>query len=126
MAECAYCKAETQLYENGVPVCAICAEAEAKGAAQPPADDREARAILLRDVFETTARLNAASEEFNVIMSSVPSAVPHPDGSLRIRLASRELSAARTEMLRAHSRLDEFLSRGVIPDGLKRRSGDGA
>jgi hypothetical protein len=77
-------------------------------------------------VFETTTRLNMASEEFNVIMSSVPSAMPHPDGSLRIRQASRELSAARKEMLRAHSRLDEFLSTGVIPDDLKQAGGDGA
>jgi hypothetical protein len=125
MAECAYCKAETQLYENGVPLCVICAEAQ-DSAQKPTANDREVRTILLREVFDTTTRLNAAFEEFNVIMSSVPSAMPHPDGSLRIRQASRELSAARKEMLQAHARLDEFLSRGVIPDDLKRLGGDAA
>ena len=29
MAECAYCKAETELYENGTPICVVCAGAKA-------------------------------------------------------------------------------------------------
>jgi len=38
-----------------------------------------------------------------------------PDGSQRIQNAARALAAARNEVMRAHSRLDEFLARGVVP-----------
>jgi hypothetical protein len=44
----------------------------------------------------------------------------YANGAQRIHSASRELSVARKEMMKAHSRLDDSLSRGVVPEDLKR------
>ncbi len=63
--------------------------------------------------------MNAAAESFSSIIKDIPGDVPHPDGALRITQASRELSTARAEMMVAHRRLNDFLSRGVIPEDLK-------
>ena len=75
---------------------------------------------LIQSLTEATVRANAASEAFTAIMSDIPSGIPHPDGIQRIHSASRELSTARKEMMKAHSRLHDFLSRGIIPEDLKR------
>jgi len=47
-------------------------------------------------------------------MSDIPSGLPQPDGSQRIQNAAHALAAARNEVMRAHSRLDEFLARGGV------------
>ena len=130
MTKCVYCKNETQLHENGTPICVSCAEARDAGRI-PASNDRKAllnevkiREVLRQDVLSTTATLNAASEEFTALLNDIPSGIPHPDGAQRIHQASRKLSAARKEMITAHSRLNDFLSRGVIPDELKRAAGE--
>jgi hypothetical protein len=117
MTECAYCKAETELYEKGTPVCVVCAGAKT---VQPrlPVVDSQIHLKLLQDVRRATDRLNEASESFNAIIQDTPGAIPHPDGTLHITKASRELSTAREEVMRAHRRLNDFLSRGVIPEDL--------
>jgi hypothetical protein len=119
MAKCAYCENETKLYEGGSPICIKCAETKRK----LPAHEQELPRILLQEVLETTARAGTASDAFNAIMSDIPSGIPYPDSTLRIHEASRELSAARKEMMTAHSRLNDFLSRGIIPNDLKRAGG---
>jgi hypothetical protein len=128
MAECAFCKVETQLDNNGAPVCVNCAEArDARRVPldrRPPVSELKVREILRQEVLETTATVNAASEDFHALLSAIPSGVPHPDGADRIHQASRRLSAARKEMIKAHSRLIDFLSRGVIPEELNRAAGD--
>ena len=122
MAECARCKTETDLYEGSVPICTRCADTH-KAGPQPPNTYLHLRTTLLQDVLEATARADAARESFNVVMSDVPSALPHPDGTQRIQNASRELSAARKDAMRAHTRLNDFVSRGIIPENLKQGSG---
>jgi len=52
-------------------------------------------------------------------MAEVPSGLPHPDGTHRIRLASREYSGALAEAVSAMTRLNEFLVSGTIPPDLK-------
>jgi hypothetical protein len=122
MAQCAYCKTEAFLYDGGVPICLTCAnEREAK--CKAPAIERDVRTVLLQDVTEATARAHAASEAFSAIMADVPSALPHPDGTQRIHNASLELSAAREKMIKAHMRLHDFLSQGIVPEDLKQCSG---
>ena len=118
MAECVYCRAQTELYENGTPICVACAGAKAVNP-RPTSAESQIRLNLLQEVRQATDRVNAASESFSMIIKDIPSDVPHPDSALRITKASRELSTAREEMLRAHRRLNDFLSRGVIPDDLK-------
>jgi hypothetical protein len=122
MAECAYGKTETFLSYGDVPVCIKCAEAhEAKR--KPPTPDRHVRTALLQEFVEATARVNAASEAFIAVMGDVPSGLPHPDGTQRILNASSELSAARKEVMKAHTRLNDFLGQGIVPEDLKQASG---
>ena len=52
------------------------------------------------------------------VTSQVPSGLPHPDGTQRIRNIAHELAFARTELMRAHSRMDTFLVSGVAPDDI--------
>jgi hypothetical protein len=79
------------------------------------------RRILQLEVAETTARAEAAAAEFKVIISSIPTGIPHPDGTQRIHQTSHNLSNARKDMMQAHSRLDDFLRSGVIPEDLNSR-----
>ena len=118
MAQCAYCKAETELYENGTPLCVVCAGPKAVNP-RSASTESQIRLSLLQEVRLATDRVNAASESFSMIIKDIPSDVPHPDGTLRITKASRELSTAREEMMRAHRRLNDFLGHGVIPEDLK-------
>jgi len=115
MAECSYCKAETELHDNGAPICLVCAVAK-DGTIQ---DSSGVQLTLLEEVRQATDRANTAAESFSSIIERIPSDVPHPDGVFRITQASRELSTARAEMMVAHRRLNDFISRGVIPEDLK-------
>jgi hypothetical protein len=117
MAECAYCKTETELYENGTPICIACASAK-DGDPGPSFRSSPVQQKLLQEVRQATDRVNEAAEGFSQIVKDVPSNVPAPDSTFRITQASHELSTARAQMIRAHRRLNEFLSRGVIPEDL--------
>lgn len=111
MAACTYCQSKTELYESDVPICAKCAETSL--------ENRKIRTILFRDLAEATARVETAREAFTVITDNIPSGLPHPDGTQSIHHASRALSVARAEMLKTHTRLNDFLNRGIVPDDLK-------
>jgi hypothetical protein len=121
MAACAYCGAETQLYDSGVPICLKCSdERENKPSRKPPASGQSIRNLLVSEIAEATARANKASQTFLEVMGKVPSGFPHPDGSQRIHNVSRELSLARKDLMRAHAALDDFLKTGIVPEDLKR------
>ena len=109
MARCAYCETETELYEGLTPLCIRCAEM--------PAARRLEAARLFHDLSEATDRVDVATEAFATISADIPSGLPHPDGTQRIHKASRELTAARDELIKAHNRLNEFLNNGA--EGLK-------
>jgi len=114
MAECAFCKADTELYQNGVPVCLTC-----KHKREAKSKPTEVRTILVKDIVDATARVSAANEVFNKVIGQVPAGLPHPDGARLIHNASRELDAARMEMMTAHKRLNEFIGHGIVPEDLK-------
>jgi len=119
MAICARCKSqETQLYENGVPICLDCADGRTKP--NPPATDQQTGATLLQDIIELTARSEKALEEFEAVAGQIPSGLPHPDGVQRIKNSAAKLAVARQELIKAHRRLDEHINRGTVPDVLKR------
>jgi len=118
MARCVHCNKDTSLYDGGVPICLECADARDANR-KPPETEHRIRTLLMEALAEATARSHAAAEAFKNVMDQVPSAMPHPDGTQRIQNVSRELSDARKEVMRAHNRLNDFLSRGVIPDDLK-------
>ena len=74
----------------------------------------------MRDLTEATLRAESATTEFNGVTSDIPSFIPHPDGTQRIHNASRKLTEARDEMMKAHRRFNDFLERGIVPEDLKR------
>jgi len=116
MARCAYCETETQLYENEVPICLVCSN-------EPPAR-RQAKLTLFRDLTEATKRADAALDAFAAVTRDIPTGYPHPDGLQRIQNASREMQIARKEMMKAHSRLNDFLTSGIVPEDLKQAGGN--
>ena len=121
MARCAFCLLETDLYDGGVPVCVTCSETrEAQRNSQTR--DQQIRSALLSEIVETTARTNAANEVLTSITNGIPSDLPQPDGVQRIHDASRALHAARTAMLTAHRRLNDFLCRGIVPEEMREKT----
>jgi hypothetical protein len=111
---CAFCESEAEFVVEGVPMCKECT-GKPESAMGKLNTNREIRAALQREILASAARAHAASEALSAIMSDIPSGLPHPDGSQRIQNAAHALAAARNEVMRAHSRLDEFLARGVVP-----------
>ena len=114
MARCGYCKSETGLLDRGMPVCSNCANR--RGMKPQPGAAQDSLARLQRELHEATTRAHLATDAFHAIMGDIPSSVPQPDGTQRINNVYRELSLARREMMRAHSRLTHFLDNGVIPE----------
>lgn len=113
MTICAFCESEAELAIDGVSLCKECA-GKPEHEIGKLKTDREIRAALQREILASTARAHAASEHLGAIMSDIPSGLPQPDGSQRIQNAAHALAAARNEVMRAHSRLDEFLARGGV------------
>ncbi len=119
MGRCSRCGTETELYNDRIALCVKCSDLwEAKR--KPPTQSQNIRNLLLQDLVSTTARNSAALREFEEVMGQFPSGLPHPDGVQRIKNASREVTVARMDMLRAHHRLSDFLNAGIVPDDLKR------
>jgi hypothetical protein len=85
---------------------------------KPPPSLEEVRTQLQQELKDATERAATASAAFLAVTSQVPSGLPHPDGTQRIRNISHELAFARTDLMRAHSRLDDFLISGIAPDDL--------
>ena len=77
----------------------------------PAALESQLRARLMQELLETSARAKSASAAFSALMKETPSGLH----------ASHELSLARTEMEKAHSRLNIYLSRGILLDDDKMR-----
>ena len=105
------------LYESGVPICLKCAAIREANSTKDHAAG--VRPVLARALTEATLRNESAMMEFNAITGDIPSSTPQPDGAQRIHNASRALSAARDEMMKAHRRLNDYLERGIVPGDLK-------
>jgi hypothetical protein len=121
MAECAYCKAETQLYDRDVPICTQCAEARDGSPRKLPTSEQNIRTHLLQEVLEATARTGEAAREFEAVTGGqFPSGLPHPDGAQQIKSASQNLTVARKALMKAHHRLSNYHDRGIVPEDLKR------
>ena len=89
-------------------------------AAQPSAINSEEVRQLLQDDFDAAQqRRIKASKRYNEVLSDIPSGIPHPDGTDRIHLASREYKDSREAAAAAMKRLSDFLIRGTIPPELE-------
>ena len=80
--------------------------------------DRDVHIILYHQAVAATAQVNSATEDLHSIMLDIP--VPHPDRRQGVKNASNRLTAARKGMMKAYSRLNDFLSQGIVPEDLKR------
>jgi hypothetical protein len=105
------------LFDRGMPVCSDCANR--LGTKLQPSAAEDNLTLLQRELQEATARAHLATDAFHSTMGDIPSFVPQPDGTQRINNIYRELSFARREMMRAHSRLTHFLDTSVVPDDLE-------
>jgi hypothetical protein len=75
---------------------------------------------ILREEFEAAKRrMNFASVKFNEVVRDIPSGLPHPDGTQRIHNVGRELADAREKLAAAVVRLNDFVSREVVPEDLR-------
>jgi hypothetical protein len=90
-------------------------------APQTSIDPQEVRQLLQDDFDAAQQRRIEASKRFTEVMGDIPSGLPLPDGTDRIRLASREYSASREEATAAMKRLSDYLIRGTIPPELERK-----
>ena len=119
MAKCGYCEADTELYDGGIPICVGCSDRlESKRKPSLPAQD--INSVLHHEVVAAAERVKSASEAFYSTMADIPSRLPHPDGTQRIRSASNRLTVARKDMTKAYSRLNDYLTHGIVPEDLKR------
>ena len=126
MRVCSYCKTETTVEESGVAICGGCINLrflayDQLGRADPESQITKVYSFLLQRLTDARERAKAASDVFAEAMRDVPSGIPHPDGPRRIHNVSRDLSYARQEVLMAHTRLNDFLIRGVVPEELENR-----
>ncbi len=119
MAECAYCKAETLLYDRDIPICTQCSEARDGIPRKPPTAEQNIRTRLLQELLEATARSSEAAREFDAVLGRFPGGLPHPDGAQRIKNASQNLTIARKALMKAHNRLSDYHDRGIVPEDLK-------
>ena len=84
-------------------------------------DPREIRHLLEDDFNAAQQRRIAASKRYNEIISDIPSGIPQPDGTDRIRQASGEYKTSREAASVAMKRLSDFLIRGIIPSDLEKK-----
>jgi hypothetical protein len=117
MPQCIVCKTETFVQVGGVPICVMCLKNPPVG---QPRTEREIRAALVRRIIDATVQAQAASNSFSEVTNQIPSGLPHSDGIQRIKNASHALFIACKEMAAAHNRLNDFLSRGIVPEDLSR------
>ena len=115
MATCFHCKTEnTELHENGVPICLDCSASREAAAKEAPKQPRDIHTVLVERLCKATNRADAAARAFDASMNN-----HRLNGAEHIIGASEELSAARKGMMDAHTRLSDFLARGIVPEDLK-------
>ena len=78
--------------------------------------DSDIAAKLKAELDEANRENIAASAEFNSIMKDIPSGIPQPDGSLRIRQAAAKMNAAVRKHVLAVNRFSDFMVHGVPPE----------
>jgi hypothetical protein len=81
--------------------------------------ERERIIRLLRaQLAASQDRRDQAAKRFDEMMREVPSGIPHPDGTERIRQISNEYGRTQAEASAAFGRLNDFLIHGKIPPNL--------
>ena len=91
MARCSYCGRKTELHEAWVPTCTACS---ARLKESGPRKVRSVHSQLIQELLQATAEHDSAT-------------------------AAHDLRVAKERLARAHTRLSDFLDRGIIPEDLK-------
>ena len=82
-------------------------------------DYERVRRVLEKQFLEAIKHRDIASVRFHDVNNDIPSGLPYPDGTQRIYNASREYSAALTDLLRVLKRLTDFRERRIVPEDLR-------
>jgi hypothetical protein len=91
---------------------------------KPRRAELRVRTTLIQNFSAAAARVDTALGAFQRAMSELPKGTLQPDQTKRIQECSRELWAARSELMRTESCLKEFLSRGSVPVDMKEEHPD--
>jgi hypothetical protein len=75
--------------------------------------------ILTNEFEDAKRQMNIVSQRFNEVVRDVPSGLPHPDGTLVISNAGRELAEARAKVASAIDRLHAFITHGIVPEEMQ-------
>jgi hypothetical protein len=118
MEKCAFCKTQTDVFANNVPICSKCS-AEHEHAL--PLMEQYIRNALQKELLTAEVRALKAKDEFRAITRDIPSGLPSPDGTQRLQNALKEVRASYAEMMKVQQRVVGFLDRGIVPDDLKRK-----
>ncbi len=76
--------------------------------------------ILRDEIARTKLTYERAHEEWKAIESDIPSGIPGPDGTQRIRNAANNYQAAMEDYHRAVGEFNAFIKGGTIPERLKK------
>ena len=84
-------------------------------------DSAKIRQALHQDLRIAHEKRDRASARLNEVMNDIPSGIPSPDGTDRIRQASQQSRDAQKEVMDALTRLNNFLIHGTIPAEMGRK-----
>jgi hypothetical protein len=78
--------------------------------------------MLRAELAAARHRRDEAAQRFDQMISEVPSGIPYPDGTERIRQISAAYGRTQAEMAAAFGRLNDFLIHGKVPAHLNDKS----
>lgn len=81
-------------------------------------DDVDIEERLKGDLAKARAEYDAAHKEFDLLIKDIPSEIPQPDGSLRIRQAGEASRVALQNYRRALKRFSDYAFSGAMPKDL--------
>lgn len=84
-------------------------------------DNEQIRQAFHQDLRIAHEKRDRASARLNEVMNDIPSGIPSPDGTDRIRQASQQSRDAQKEVMDSLTRLNNFLIHGTIPADLERK-----
>jgi hypothetical protein len=118
MAQCLHCGAKLEL-ESSTPLCVPCRKEKFGQQADLRSPMGQIRNRLQKEeriAREESHQLLAALREMT---ADLPSEIPYPDNSERIRQASESARRAQQKYAQALQRLMDFRMNGIIPEDLK-------
>ena len=74
---------------------------------------------LIDEVNRARLVYEGRSKDFQVVVSDIPSGLPHPDGTARIRNAGICSRSAAADYAHALQEFNAFILDGVVPERLK-------